>query len=55
MATIIKVIAINPKSQEIEKALMYENHFGAGNHAIRFPGINSPFYSVDNIEWEFCK
>lgn len=47
--------AINPKSEEIEFAVLYPHHFGPNHHGIRFEkdGINAPYYSSEKIPWEY--
>jgi hypothetical protein len=49
-----RVNAIYPITGEIEKALLLENHFGQGRHAIRFEkdGLNAAHHAAWLIAWE---
>jgi hypothetical protein len=51
------IMAMRPDNGAIEKARLYENHFGRGHHAIRFEsdGMNAPMHSERNVPWEPLK
>jgi hypothetical protein len=51
----MKVEAIHPHSNsgDLEVARLFENHFGPGKDAIRFSGLSSPYFSADEVEWDF--
>ena len=48
------IMAISPQTSEIERAWLFENHFGRGHHAIRFEsdGANAAYYSERKIPWQ---
>jgi hypothetical protein len=43
--------ALNPQTEEIEKALFLHDYFGKHNHGIRFlsDGLNAPRYCTHEI------
>lgn len=53
MAANRHVLAINPLTGELVPAFLIADHFGPGRHAIWFGQMNSPFYGVDDVLWEF--
>lgn len=55
MSMIAAVTAINPLRYEIEPAILIEDHFGPGRHAVTFPSmgfINRPHFSADEAPYE---
>lgn len=45
------IVAIHPKTGDIEPADLVLDHFGKNKHAVSFKETNGPYFIADEIEY----